>query len=477
MKSDVKKLKKDGVSSWFVRIYRYINTMRRYTNQCIRSCVCVWTPSWRWGVQRECHSHTRDRFWAQAQLFRVRIVPPSQWTDTVSTENTALTMARSSIPFYGPQSASKVFENVPKDGTTVRCFVPKEVLTTTLLHVSQHNELSQSPLGIEDHKQTHRLLINSNPGEEQAQEDSGSSPASHELTGKKSTNSLSHSLAHTATSLHDTMATLQSMKRSGKSGQQSSSFWNMETPDLPGIGCSTAELASESSRKRNQLVRRGGNDREPPKPQQEKKQLTYEETEVFKAAELGDLDDLKRCLLQVETNLSIADMIHPQHGATPLHVFASSEIAEEFETAEQGIKILTMFGAEINARAGNGSTPLHWAAGAGNEGAVQALLAAGAEPWATTYTWRRQVFGKGSGQTPLHWASESGNERVVDLLASYSVETIVAGDERGQTPLSIANKHGHRKMEEKLQMHANREYVCIEVAAQQSGMREINVPT
>jgi ankyrin repeat protein len=42
----------------------------------------------------------------------------------------------------------------------------------------------------------------------------------------------------------------------------------------------------------------------------------------------------------------------------------------------------------VNAPAGNGSTPLHWAAGSGNLAAVRALLDVGADPLARSYTWR-----------------------------------------------------------------------------------------
>jgi len=45
-------------------------------------------------------------------------------------------------------------------------------------------------------------------------------------------------------------------------------------------------------------------------------------------------------------------------------------------------------GADVNARAGNGSTPLHWAAGCGAAAAVAALLAAGADATIASYTWR-----------------------------------------------------------------------------------------
>lgn len=130
-----------------------------------------------------------------------------------------------------------------------------------------------------------------------------------------------------------------------------------------------------------------------------------------------------------------------EHGATPLHAFCASVTAIcDDEALAVGLRALVRAGADVNSPAANGSTPLHWAAGAGALAAVRALLAAGADPSARTYTWRRQVFGRGSGQLPIHWAAESGLRDVVKLLASASLPTVLAQDERGQTPAQVAAK-------------------------------------
>jgi len=60
------------------------------------------------------------------------------------------------------------------------------------------------------------------------------------------------------------------------------------------------------------------------------------------------------------------------------------------EVVRRGIAWLVDVGGPgaVNAGAGNGSTPLHWAAGCGSPVAVDALLAHGADPHARSYTWR-----------------------------------------------------------------------------------------
>jgi hypothetical protein len=130
--------------------------------------------------------------------------------------------------------------------------------------------------------------------------------------------------------------------------------------------------------------------------------------------------------------------------ATPLHALVSSPTAlgdvEKVERAgfNRAVEAILNAGADIDARAANGSTPLHWAAGIGSEAAVSLLLSLGADARLTTYTWRRQVFGKGSGRTALHWAAESNHERVVAILAEACAETLGAADERGRTPSDVA---------------------------------------
>merc|ERR1719203_1709514 len=95
-------------------------------------------------------------------------------------------------------------------------------------------------------------------------------------------------------------------------------------------------------------------------------------------------------------------------------------------------------GAEIDARAGNQSTPLHWAAGAGNIGAVKELLRRGADPRLTSSTWKSNVFGKGSGQTAAHWAAESGHLDCVEAILAHSPLIPFTEDERGQLPADLA---------------------------------------
>lgn len=125
-----------------------------------------------------------------------------------------------------------------------------------------------------------------------------------------------------------------------------------------------------------------------------------------------------------------------QHGASPLHLLASTHA--DCQDAILCIRILLDKGACINQRASNGSTPLHWACGNGNYEIAQELLLQGADPSVMTFTWFRDVFGKHSGQTPLHWASESGYNDCVDLLLDHAPWIVGSVDERGATPSSLA---------------------------------------
>lgn len=129
------------------------------------------------------------------------------------------------------------------------------------------------------------------------------------------------------------------------------------------------------------------------------------------------------------------------HGASLLHLFVTSVPAlTDGAALQEGLEVLLGAGADVNALSSNGSTPLHWAAGAGNLGAVLALLDAGADPSRRTYTWGRQVFGRGSGQTPLHWAAESNQLPVIEALSAATVAGGYAIDERGYTPADLAKK-------------------------------------
>ena len=161
---------------------------------------------------------------------------------------------------------------------------------------------------------------------------------------------------------------------------------------------------------------------------------------------------------------SAARSHHPENGATPLHVFAASMAGEDGAEAAAGVDALLAAGADVDARAGNGSTALHWAAGADAAGMVRVLLDRGADPLAVTYTWQRQIFGKGSGRTALHWAAERGSDECCALLeAAAGGAAAGVADERGVLPSEAAAGEGHAALGRRLQELEGARFVCIEV--------------
>ena len=104
---------------------------------------------------------------------------------------------------------------------------------------------------------------------------------------------------------------------------------------------------------------------------------------------------------------------------TPLHFAAAAEPSPLLN----GILSL---GANIEARASSGSTPLHLASWYGTS-AVSKLLHAGAHVDAKT---------KG-GRTPFHFATRQGNIGVMQELLQFGADTN-AQDNRGNTALHFA---------------------------------------
>ena len=99
----------------------------------------------------------------------------------------------------------------------------------------------------------------------------------------------------------------------------------------------------------------------------------------------------------------------------------------------------------------------------GNIDAVKELLAHGADPTIKSYTWGRQVFGKGSGQLPSHWACESGHTEIVALLMDISPETIVSIDERNQTPKDLAESELNDATVSMIEGRLEEKYVRLKV--------------
>jgi ankyrin repeat protein len=117
---------------------------------------------------------------------------------------------------------------------------------------------------------------------------------------------------------------------------------------------------------------------------------------------------------------------------------------------------------EVDARGGDGFTPLHLAAFFGGADAVRALLAAGAQPDAdaeNTFKVRpihsagavgdhdsvRALLGAGAnpnvhqqgGYTPLHTAAHNNDVTLARLLLEHGADATLTDDE-GKTPLEMA---------------------------------------
>jgi ankyrin repeat protein len=154
----------------------------------------------------------------------------------------------------------------------------------------------------------------------------------------------------------------------------------------------------------------------------------------------------------------------PASGATALHQLAAGAVADEADAFATGLALLLSHGLAVDCRAGNGSTPLHWAAGANGTEACRALLREGADVFAVTYTWNRQIFGKGSGRSPLHWAAEAGAEAAASVLLEASAGA-GAGlpDERGLLAAEVAAGEGHSALHDKLEVASKQRFVVLEV--------------
>jgi hypothetical protein len=173
-------------------------------------------------------------------------------------------------------------------------------------------------------------------------------------------------------------------------------------------------------------------------------------------------------LLQPALRINIAD---PRTGASALHLLAALGADEAIRT------LLRYAGVQVDFRASNLATALHWAAGNGHASTVTLLLESGADPRARSVTWNHTVFGRGSGQTPAHWAAESGHLECVSVLHAWFPPAAAMLDERMNSPLVVAEKAAQTRVAAFLRKAAEEEYVCVELSLKFSGERLITPPT
>ena len=158
------------------------------------------------------------------------------------------------------------------------------------------------------------------------------------------------------------------------------------------------------------------------------------ELDIFAAAALGRVAELER-LLAREPGLIEA---RSPDGWTPLH------LAAHFGQ-EGAVEALLAAEASVHARSGNAmhNTPLHAALAGRSHGVTARLLAAGAEVDAR----------QGGGYTALHEAALLGDADLVRLLLDHGADPTAPADD-GLTPIALARDKGHAAVAAALERRA-----------------------
>jgi ankyrin repeat protein len=144
----------------------------------------------------------------------------------------------------------------------------------------------------------------------------------------------------------------------------------------------------------------------------------------FRAAEFGNLSSLKAMVEKDRGVVKATDSIH----RTPLHYAAEGNQPEV-------ISYLVAAGADLEARANAGDTPLHAAAVPGSLQAAQRLIELGANPNARQLP---RYEGAGFGASVLDRAASRGHRELVKLLLDHGAKVQDENDPHRDTALHWA---------------------------------------
>jgi len=150
--------------------------------------------------------------------------------------------------------------------------------------------------------------------------------------------------------------------------------------------------------------------------------------DIFEAAGLGRLDQLRACIDGLPTNGSIDSL--SKDGFTALH-FAC------FFGQPEAARLLLESGAAVDVVAANATRvmALHSAASARNLEAARLLVEHGAP-----------VNARQQGEwAPIHAAAQNGDREMVELLLKHGADAALAND-AGKTAPEVAREKGHAEI-------------------------------
>ncbi len=144
---------------------------------------------------------------------------------------------------------------------------------------------------------------------------------------------------------------------------------------------------------------------------------------IKEAISKGDADYIRNQLMQ---GMDPGSLKHGTGALTHAMIHGQEEI----------VKLLILYGADLNAKNNQGWTPLMWAAECGGANIVRILLNHGADA----------LVKDRDGDTALMIAVYHGNEEIVKLLLNKD-DRVRMKDYNGRNALSIAKARGHENIE------------------------------